>query len=361
MSGNVETIESAVGSARLLGPFAFDVLLQGIEKGDDRTRAPAIRTIDALVSPGNSANASDNLEALRRLRPEGILINALDDADRSVAVLAALILARLGDDAGADELARVATAADPKFGTIMSRHYGMAALHALGRPGYLPILVKALEHADQHIRVDAALAMRSFAHPSMYDAWNATWRGNAPSDVRSLSFQGLVALRGSDRELLRAGLADRDPRIRLRAAEALLALGSDTAAVDTLERLATETGTRNLALGLLITKGDPRRTAVVARSLLPKPEDLARMHGQLYDPEYRLTVVYTLGEVKDAGAVAALGALFGPDWTLNSYVARALVAIGDESARRALVRAMESPDSVARIHAAGGVISLYDR
>jgi hypothetical protein len=42
-------------------------------------------------------------------------------------------------------------------------------------------------------------------------------------------------------------------------------------------------------------------------------------------------------------AVLMLGALFGPDWTLNSSVARALVTIGDEMAQRTLLE--ESPAS----------------
>src|SRR5262249_9707944 len=71
--------------------------------------------------------------------------------------------------------------------------------------------------------------------------------------------------RGADRELLRAGIVDRDSGIRLRAAERLLALGLHAAAIETLERLALETRTRNVSLDLLSKKGDPRRTAVVAR------------------------------------------------------------------------------------------------
>lgn len=363
MSGDVDTIEYAVGSARLLGSPAFGMLLEALDRGGEGTRGPVIRTIDVLVSAGNSSTAADNLETLRRLRPERILIKALDASDSLVRVLAALILARLGDNAGVDELVRASTLADPKFGTIVSRHYAMAALHALGRPGYLAPLAAALEHPEQRVRLDAALAMRSFAHPSMYDIWNATWRGTLPMDVRYWAFHGLVALRGADLGMLRAGLVDREPSIRLRAAEALLALGPDAAAVDALERLAAdaEPRTRSLAQGFLSTKGDPRRTAVVARSLLPKAEDLARMRsGHVYDPEYRLSVVHTLGVVQDREAVPALGALFGPDWTLNSYVSRALVAIGDDLARRTLVRAMDSPHSTARIHAAGGVISIYE-
>jgi HEAT repeat protein len=144
--------------------------------------------------------------------------------------------------------------------------------------------------------------------------------------------------------------------------ETRLAAGRDRGAVDTLERLATEVNTRNRALQVLSTKGDLRRTAVVARSLLPNAEELARMRsGEVYDPEYRLAVVHTLGAVRDIEAVPMLGALFGPDWTLNSSVARALVTIGDEMAQRTLVRTMDSPHSTARIHAAGGVVSVYDR
>lgn len=361
LSGDADTIELAVASARLLGPLAFGVLLHSVEMGPERGREPAIRCIEWLFS---GSEATNNLEALRRLRPERILVRALNDSNGLVRVFAALILARLGDAAGADELVRVSQASNPRLGTIASSHVAMAALHALGRPGYLALLTAALQNAERRVRLDAAFAMRSFPHPSMRDAWNAAWRGT--SDVRYYAFDGLVAIRGSaDVGLLRAGLVDRDPYIRLRAAEALLAVTSDPDSVNTLERLAAERGTRLRALSLLSTKGDPRRTAIVARSLLPKSaEDLSRMRsGHVYDPEYVLVAIHTLEVVQDREAVPALGALFGPDQTLNHRVSRALVAIGrvDAAGGRMLVRAMDSPHSTARIHAAAGVINLYTR
>ena len=125
-----------------------------------------------------------------------------------------------------------------------------------------------------------------------------------------------------------------------------------------------EPATRN-ALSILATKGNPRRTAVLARSLLPtSADDLARMRsGHVYDPEYRLIAVYALEVVRDREAVTLLDAVLtlGPDLELPFRVVRALVGIGDDAARRALVRAMDSPHSVVRLHAAGGVISLYAR
>src|SRR5262245_45677329 len=361
LSGDPDTLEWAVGSARRLGPMAFGVLLDGVDNHDQRTREAALRVIDLIVSDDPSS-AADKLEALRQLRPERVLIKALDDNSGAVRGLAALLLARLGNTAGASELVRVSEASDPKFGTRVSRHYAMAALHVLGRPGYLAALAKALEHPEQRVRLDAAFAMRSFAQPSMEKIWYATWRGTSPDDVRYSAFLGLVTLRGGDRELLHAGLVDRDRDIRLQAASALLTHGYDPAAVEALEALAMERPTRLLALSVLRTKGDPVTTAIVARSLLPDSDALVRMRsGHEYDPEYRLVVVNTLGAVRDFEAIPALAALFGPDWTLNSYVARALVAIGDDRAGRALVRTMDSPHSTARIHAAGGVISLYGR
>jgi HEAT repeat protein len=179
--------------------------------------------------------------------------------------------------------------------------------------------------------------------------------------VRYWAFHGLIAIRGNDAGLLRAGLVDRDPGIRLRAAERLTTLGPDPASVDVLERLAAEPATRNLALSFLSKTNDSNRAATVARSLLPKTaEDLARMgSGQMYDPEYRLSAVAALMVLKDRESVPALVALLtmGPDSDLVFLVVRALVAIGDDAARRALVGAMDSPFSAVRIHAAGGVLS----
>lgn len=361
LSGDADTIEFAVGSARLLGPLAFGVLLHSVETAPERSREPVMRCIENLLS---GSQATTNLEALRRLRPEHILVRALNDSNRLVRIFAALILARLGDAAGADELVRTSRASDARLGTISSSHVAMAALHALGRPGYLALLTAALRSADRRVRLDAAFAMRSFPHPLMRDAWNATWRGT--SDVRYHGYDGLVAVRGSaDVGLLRAGLVDRDPYIRLRAADALLAVTSDPDSVNTLERLVADRRTRLRALTLLSTRGDPRRTAIVARALLPKSAaGLSRMReGHSYDPEYVLAAIHTLEVVQDREAVAALGVLFGPDHTVNHRVARALVAIGrvDAAGGRVLVQAMDSPHSTARIHAAAGVIHLYTR
>jgi HEAT repeat protein len=363
LSGDADTIESAVSAARLLGPQAFGLLLNSVETGPQRSREPTLRCIQNLLSGSQAAN---NLEVLRRLRPESILLRALNDSNRLVRVFAALILARLGNASGAAELVRTSRASDARLGTISSSHVAMAALHTLGRPGYLALLTAALQSADRNVRLDAALAMRSFPRPSMRDAWNAAWRG--ASDVRYYGYDGLVSIRDSaDVGLLRAGLVDRDPYIRLRAADALLAVASDPDSVGTLERLADDRRTRLRALTLLGTTGDPRRTGIVARALLPKsPSALSRVgtvDGHSYDPDYVLAAIHTLEVVQDREAVPALVGLFGPDHTLNQRVARALVAIGrvDDVAGRELVRAMDSPHSSVRIHAAAGVIRLYTR
>jgi hypothetical protein len=123
-----------------------------------------------------------------------------------------------------------------------------------------------------------------------------------------------------------------------------------------LARALDDSNTLGRTLTLLTAKGDPRRTGIVARSLLPKSaEDLSRMRsGHVYDPDKVLVAIHTLQVVQDPEAVPALGALFGSDQTLSLYVARALVAIGhdDAEAGRVLVRAMDSRHSTARIHAA---------
>jgi hypothetical protein len=120
--------------------------------------------------------------------------------------------------------------------------------------------------------------------------------------------------------------------------------------------------TRIRALDVLTRRGDPQRTATLARSLLPTVlEDDARMVGGGYDPGYRLAVVHTLEVVRDRDAVPVLGTLFGPDRNLNDRVVQALVAIDGDTARETLVRAMDSRDGSARILAAAGVIHLYAR
>jgi hypothetical protein len=235
----------------------------------------------------------------------------------------------------------------------------MAALNSLGRDGYLARLSAAIRDPEQRVRANAASALASFPHPSTVSLWREMWRGT--SDLRYRAFEGLIRLQGSfDLKLVREGLRDSDPHIRLRAAEEILARGLDPEALDVVESLALLPVTRIRALDVLNRRGDPQRTATLARSLLPKVlEEDARTRG--YDSGYRLAVVHTLEVVRDRDAVPVLSTLFGPDRNLNFRVVQALVAIGGDTARETLVRAMDSRDGSARALAAGGVIRLYSR
>jgi len=365
LDGEDDTIESAIACARHLGPLAFNVLLRAVDAREPRIHEPAIRGIDWILWDGASSRRPDNLEALRHVRPHAILLRALEDDNANVRMFAALILARLGHDGGAHELIRVAAASDQRLGTIISSHYAMAALINLGHLEYLPRLAAALQHPEPQVRMDAALAIQAFPHSSMHSMLIAAigW----DSDVRYHAFLALVAVRGTaDSGLLRTGLVDAVPFIRLAAADALLALGPDPDSLEVIEQLTADPRTRFRALTLLSTRGDRSRTASIARSLLPTSrEDVDRMRsGHTYDPEYRLAAISVLETMKDHEALPVLGRLFGSDSALNFRVARALAAIAqdhDDVARRLLVSELENPHSTARIHAAGGVISVYDR
>jgi len=133
------------------------------------------------------------------------------------------------------------------------------------------------------------------------------WRGT--SDLRYRAFQALIRREGSpDFKFLRQGLRDIDPYIRLTAAEEILRRDRDSEALDVIEPLAVWPVTRNRALALLNRRGEPRRTAALARSLLPRAlEEDAQARG--YDPGYRFAVVYTLEAVRDREARYSLHCL----------------------------------------------------
>jgi HEAT repeat protein len=364
LQNDAETVDYAVGSAELQGSAAFGVLLHVLDTGGERSRDSAARTLNVLIDGSLRPRSAENLAALGVLRPERVLTKALGDGNANVRGFAALILARRGDAAAAEQLIRMVEAPDPRAGTIASRHHAMAALNMLGRPGYVAPLTAALASSDERVRLDAAHAMRSFAHPSLRDALNAVWRSGPFSDVRSWAFESLLAIDPDDLALLRAGLVDSDAGIQFKAAERLLARGHDPASIGVLERLVAETGVRVVPLSILSTKGDPVRIAALARSLLPRSADeLALMRGTFnsYDPGRWLAVVFTLETLKDREAVPALASLldWGADPELSYRVVRALVAINDEESRRILVRALDSPRSAARIAAAGGVLSVF--
>jgi HEAT repeat protein len=359
-NGDDGTIESAVGSARNLGASGIGPLLRGMESMNDRAVVASVRTLDVLIDPMFSSAATENSRSLRAHHPEVVLANALQHSDSQVRILAALIAARLGSDAGADELIRTSESADLKLGTIFSGYHAMAALNSLGREGYRERLSAALHDPDERVRRTAASALSSFPHPSTVTLWSELWRGT--SDLKYQAFDGLIRQGPFDVKLVRQGLRDSDPHIRLRAAEEILTRGPDTEALEVVESLTRVAMTRIRALDVLTRRGDPQRTATLARSLLPTVlEDDARMVGGGYDPGYRLAVVHTLEVVRDRDAVPVLGTLFGPDRNLNDRVVQALVAIDGDTARETLVRAMDSRDGSARILAAAGVIHLYAR
>jgi HEAT repeat protein len=273
-------------------------------------------------------------------------------------VSAALVLARLGRRESIDEL--IQATAYPRVGMVLSKYRAMAALVVLGKSEYLSPLVAGLRNEDPNGRWDAVYAMQSLPDQSMYDANHAAWKGT--SNIRSGAFRVLLAVGGSrNRALLREGLADREPAIRLLAAEALLALGRDAASVTVLEQLARdEPRGRVKAFSILTAKGSPRETASVARAVLPTSSNDLR-GGQVYDLDNRLVAIHAIEMVRDRESVGALTAIFGMDQSVSSRVAQALIAIGDDASGRALVQAMDHPSSFVRINAAGGVISLYDR
>ena len=168
------------------------------------------------------------------------------------------------------------------------------------------------------------------------------------SDLRYQAFEGLIRREGSfDLKLVREGLRDREPHIRLRAAEEILERGLDAEALDVVESLALLPATGIRALDVLNRRGDPQRTAALARSLLPKVlEKDERMRG--YDAGYRFAVVHTLEVVRDRQAVP------GPRdavWPRPQPELPRRAGIGGDWRRygqETLVRAMDSPDASAR-------------
>jgi HEAT repeat protein len=352
-----DTIDYTVNTARNLGSSGIGVLLKGVESAENRVALASMTAIEVLIDPAISSAAPDHLVALRNHRPEALFIKALQREHRDVRLLAALILARLGSDAGFPELLGAAESSDRKFGTILSTHRAMAALHLLGRGVYLASLSAALRNPEQRVRADAAAALKSFPHASTISLWEEVWQGR--SDLRYQAFEALIRRQEvPDLKLLREGLGDFNLYIRLSAAEGLLALGLDAEALDVVEQLAFWPETRIRALQLLNGREATVRTARLARALLPLAiEDDAQQRG--YDAGSRYSVVSILELAQDREAVAALGTLLGPDRTMNYRVVRALVAIGGDAARETLVRAMDSPNGATRALAAGGVIRVY--
>src|SRR5262249_6550346 len=152
--------------------------------------------------------------------------------------------------------------------------------------------------------------------------------------VRYQLFDALISRRGPpELALMRAGLADADPGLRLRAAESLLELGPDSASLDVLAQLVADPGFGNRALSDLRAKVDVSQMAILARQLLPRAIDefVQQSRSSNYIDGTVFTLIELIGLARDPKDVAQLSALWTSDQNFNRSVARALVAIGDES------------------------------
>ena len=210
MAGDPALVESVSSSIRALAPLSLPALLQCLATCAELARQKAAITLHVMLAPVfPHEDARGNFEAFRRLSSEPVLVKCLDDPHPDVRLSAALVLARLGNPAGVDELVRATR--DARSSSVLSKYVAMAALNALGRPGYLAPLVTGLSDAERAVRSDAAFGMRAFPHPSLYGAVMSVWR--ATSDFPA--FIVLLSLGGStDRALLRDALANKDPAVR---------------------------------------------------------------------------------------------------------------------------------------------------
>jgi FOG: HEAT repeat len=351
-SDDSETVERAGGAAGTLGALAFPLMLDVLDTGNRHARAHVALALSARLDPSLRPDAAESLDALRRLHPERILRQTLQDSESWASTNAALMLARLGDPAAVPVLRAVAAGSDRN-----GRYLAMGALNALGVAGYLSALVDLLHSADSDASAGAMRGLQSFPTATVREVLLRAWLEPGPLAVRAPAFAGLTArVTPADERMLRAGLRDPETAIRITAARKLLSLfPSDTESVGALEAVVlTDPVWPNLLVDEIATAA-PERGAAILQRLWPESNEAA---AKTFNGG-GLSLIYVAGKLGDRQFIPKLEALLGAEQNVDEFVVNALLALGGPDVAGILVRAMDSPYSAARIKTAAGVIRLY--
>jgi len=270
-------------------------VLRALGEEDERTRVTALR---GLSQYGEAAIP--------------LLLEALRDHERGVALMAQLEMERIGEPAVPHLLALLAQEGD------RARSYAIAALARLGGPA-MPALVQAFEHGTAPTREGVTLAL------------------SRPKEVSELALP-----------ILLAAARDQNARVRASAPRGLVRFAAEPGAVDALGQALQD---QDL---------DVRRWASHSLSQSPVPGVRSALRDALADTDGMVRVwaakaLWAIGAESSTVVPPLLPLLEDPDPSTRHEAGRALWAIAEEGggqeAASTLVRLLGYPDRQVRFTA----------
>ena len=376
-----KTYDQAMDTLRGIGTPAVEALIGALESEQLYVRVHArellvaLRVTDArvgklLLDALEAPNAMDRTSAADAIGELGVLDpaeagpaleRALADRDPDVARSAALALARLGHTSSVDAI----RSAHDRFIHAETRRDLAAAMARLGSRDAVPLLLAGLDHPDDLIRE------RTFEE---FFGVTGVHLGYDPLAARPLRLDAIARLRafwakqGAEAELRPWKSVDRRLTSELWHGLQALGDGGDDDAIRAELLAAGEAAVPALVKALKFPPGFDRKRAQVCELLgrIGSREAVPALIGALRDPVVSVAAwaAWAIEQIDDPEALpavqrferrihtlAAAGTLSpaaGSADALLAGAARARFALGDEDARKDLVRYLLSEDAAAR-------------
>ncbi|NDD30460.1 MAG: hypothetical protein EB084_19555 [Proteobacteria bacterium] len=223
----------------------------------------------------------------------------------------------------------------------------VATMARIDNVGASRILHQALGDTALPVRMEAAAILGSRGDRAVIDTFRQALAARGHDD----RFLVLTAMKRVDKKwmvpLLAPFLSDRDPFMRVAAAEGLARLGDEKAWMALRRSTAsTDKYLRSSAYAAVQDVGGRRGTSVLADALRDK------------DPGIRLYAAVYLARIGDASGLAALqGAMRQTNAALRFTAIDALCHLDGEEVLQTLVRALGDSDAEVRVRAAAGLFA----
>jgi len=368
------------------------VRLGGVQALGERKDPAMIPVLSGLLTDADLTVANAVVDALAGLGAAGVepLLAVVDkvDAKRQQSMLKAL--GRIHDPRAVEALRRFAANPDTAIAQV--------ALRALGHedPGALEALLARWPAADAKTRVGIIETIRGADDPRVDDLLHAACR-DADRSVRSSALEALRAGDPQKLELVYAGLADQEPKVRFSALVVVMNCTADARLVDSLlpllddpgdlirqqasERLTTlrdphmvdllltrlaRPGCPPKVIEALGNQGDPRVIPFLISQLslplinIDSEVDTDEIRVATYQNEYPSTAERALVKFGPAAVEPLITVLTTGEPALRATAARLLGMIDDPRCQPALFAALRDPEVDVRMAAINNVDAAND-
>jgi len=286
------TVESI---AQLHGPDTLKLLLAAGGDPDPMVRIAVVKTLDDLAKETGKIDA---------LPLEKILDPFTKDSDATVLLFAKAALAKRGNE---KMFVEIQTAIE----TEETRPPAVVALGRTKLPRAVPILIKALQHADSTVLMFSAEALGEIASPDAF-TFLATLTKNQEASVRGAAATSLGKIKDKKAILILEELLN-DPEmiVKLSAAEGLARYGKTRLDIYEKAMHHADYGVRHFAVGSL---------QKIAKKETAMPILIKALSDQA--PRVRIAAVRAIGAISGPEAVPSLQPLLhDPDLSVRAYAA----------------------------------------